>query len=496
MVKKTSSKTTSNPSSISPLLSRPGGFIGGKWVLKGEQTFDVRNPATGELLAKLPVMGVKETEAAIAVAAETVRQATPSLEARAGWLFKIVQLLKENREDLARIITLEQGKPLDESRGEIDYAVGFFQFFGDNIEVLRERRIAGPIRGCCWTVHHRPAGVVGLITPWNFPLAMLAKKLAAAIGAGCASVVKPASMTPLTCVALWSLLERIDLPKGCANLVLGSSSTIGEVIFRDDRVRLISFTGSTEVGRLIFAQSANSLKRLSLELGGNAPFIVFDDAAIEQAVNALIANKFRCAGQTCVSANRVYVHRDIHAAFTEALVERVKQIKVGNGLEPDTKIGPLINRESFRKVSKHVSDALRHGAKRVAGTAPVEPKQDWGFFFPPTVLTGAKPEMLAFREETFGPVISMATFRTEKEAIAAANSTQYGLASFVFTKDQARVERMAASLYFGHMAVNSGVSPTPEAPFGGFKQSGMGREGGIEGLLEFCEPQSVAMAND
>jgi succinate-semialdehyde dehydrogenase/glutarate-semialdehyde dehydrogenase len=344
-------------------------------------------------------------------------------------------------------------------------------------------------------VHHRPAGVVGLITPWNFPLAMLAKKLAAALGAGCASVVKPAELTPLSCVALWKLLEQIGLPKGIANLVVGAPKAIGETLCSSDQVRLISFTGSTAVGRLLYAQSAGSLKRLSLELGGNAPFIVFDDASIESTVEALVANKFRCAGQTCVCTNRVYLQRKIRAAFVEALVERVQRIKVGNGLEPGIDIGPLINRDSFRKVSRHVADAVRKGAKRVAGTTPKEPREDWGFFFPPTVLTGAKPEMLVFREETFGPLISIADFSSEEEVIKAANSTPYGLAAYVFTSDLERADRVAAALSFGHLAVNSGAGPVPEAPFGGFKQSGFGREGGIEGLIEFCEPQSVAIAN-
>jgi succinate-semialdehyde dehydrogenase/glutarate-semialdehyde dehydrogenase len=478
------------PALASLVLPGPGGFT------KGRQTFDVRNPATGELLARLPVMGAKETAAAIAAAAASFRHAPASPEVRAGWLRSIVGLLKENREELARIITLEQGKPLAESRTEVDYSSGFFRFFAENIGALAPRRLAAPIHGCEWTVHLRPAGVVGLITPWNFPLAMLAKKLAAALAAGCPSVVKPAELTPLTCVALWNLLGKIGLPPGHASLVVGHPKAIGDALCRDERVRLISFTGSTAVGRLLFAQSAGTLKRLSLELGGNAPFIVFDDAAIEPAVDALITNKFRCAGQTCVCTNRVYLHRRIRAAFIEALVARIGRLKVGNGLEPGTDIGPLINRDGFRKVSRHVADAVRRGAKRVAGITPKEPKEDWGFFFPPTVLTGVRPDMLVFREETFGPLISIADFTTEKEVIEAANGTPYGLAAYVFGRDLERTQRVAAGLSFGHVAINSGVGPTPEVPFGGFKQSGFGREGGLEGLLEFCEPQSVAQRKD
>jgi len=492
MVPKTSKRRV--PAAVSPLLDEPAGFIGGRWFRKARPSFEVRNPATGERLARLPAMGAKETEAAIAAAFKATQQPVPSLETRAGWLREIVRQLSAHREELARIITLEQGKPLAEARVEVDYGAGFFQFFAGHLDELAPRHLEAPIRGCHWSVHHRPAGVAALITPWNFPFAMLAKKLSAALGAGCSVVVKPADLTPLSSVALWRLLEKLELPEGLANLLVGSPETIGRVLCESAQVRVLSFTGSTAVGRLLFEQSAGSLKRLALELGGNAPFIVFEDADLEQAVEALMANKFRCAGQTCVCTNRVYLHRRIHARFVEALAERIRQLKVGNGMEPETTIGPLINRAGFQKVSRHVADALRRGAKRVIGTSPREPKTDWGFFFPPTLLTGATPRMRVFREETFGPVISVADFSTEKEVVAAANGTPYGLAAYLFTRDPERAHRVAAALLFGHVAINSGTGPTPEAPFGGFKQSGFGREGGLEGLMEYCEVQTVAQA--
>lgn len=440
-------------------------------------------------------MGARETNAAIAAAVGACARPVPSLETRAQWLRAIVEMLRENREDLARIITLEQGKPLEESRAEVDYGAGFFAFFAEHLDVLKPRQLEQEIRGCRWMVHHRPLGVAGLIVPWNFPLAMLAKKLAAALATGCAVVVKPAELTPLTSVALWRLLERLDLPRGQANLVVGPPEGIGRALCRSEDVRMISFTGSTGVGKLLARQSSGTVKRLALELGGNAPFLVFEDADVEVAADALVMSKFRCAGQTCVSVNRVYAHRDVRAKFVDAVVARVCRLKVGNGLDPDTKIGPLINREGFRKVVRHAEDAIRGGARVLTGEVPKEPEtgREWGFFFPPMVLDGVRQEMLAFREETFGPLVSVGEFASEQEAIEAANGTPYGLAAYVFTRDAARAERLAAALSFGHVAVNSGTGPVPEAPFGGFKQSGYGREGGLEGLLEFCEVQSVAV---
>jgi succinate-semialdehyde dehydrogenase/glutarate-semialdehyde dehydrogenase len=378
--------------------------------------------------------------------------------------------------------------------GEVEYAAGFFAFFARAMDELSPREVPERIRNLRWTVHHRPAGVVGLITPWNFPLAMLAKKLAPALASGCAAVVKPAELTPLTCVALWQLLERVELPPGQANLVIGRPAPIGDVLCAHPAVRLISFTGSTAVGKLLIQNTAPHVKRLALELGGNAPYIVMDDADVDAAADALMANKFRCAGQTCVCANRVYVQAGALEAFAGAVSERVRRLRVGNGMEPGTDIGPLINRAGYEKVRRHVSDALRHGAERVVGTEQPPLENYWGAFYAPTVLTGVNEQMLLSREETFGPVIAVQAFETEEQIVRSANGTAYGLAAYLFSRDTERAQRLAARLRFGHVGLNTGTGPTPEVPFGGMKQSGFGREGGLEGLHEFCEPQAVAAA--
>ncbi len=477
----------------SPLLANLCGYIDGQWVAAASgATFAVINPATGEDLAAVPAMGEAETMAAVEAASRALNEPyTP--EQRQGWLAAIHQGLIENKEELARIITLEQGKPLKESTAEVEYAAGFFGFFAGQLRHLEPETLPEPVRGCRWTVHRRPAGVAGLIAPWNFPLAMMAKKISAAIGAGCSAVAKPASLTPLTAIAFFAVAGRAALPAGRLNLVMGKSGPIGDVLCRHPAVRVISLTGSTDVGKLLIAKTAPHVKRLALELGGNAPFIVFEDADIDAAADALIANKFRAGGQTCVCANRIYADRRVVDRFTQAVAERVRRLRVGNGMAPDTDIGPLINRAGFDKVAEHVRDALRRGARRIVGEDPPRPREDWGAFYPPTVLVGVTPEMLVCREETFGPVVAISTFDDERRVIELANSTEYGLAAYVFTRDARRADRVVAQLRFGHVGVNTGTGPAPEAPFGGMKQSGLGREGGVEGLFEFCETQAVAM---
>lgn len=479
----------------SPLVVQIGGYINGRWAQAASgETSPVLNRATGEHLADVPCMGEAETQAAVEAAARSLNEVT-SRKQRYDWLMGMYEALVTHKSELARIITLEHGKPLKESAVEVEYAASFFRFFAQQLDHLEAKSLPESIRNCRWDIYHRPAGVVGLITPWNFPLAMLAKKIAPAIATGCSVVVKPASITPLITVVLAGLIDNLALPAGTFNLVLGRPGPIAQVLCSHAAVRLISFTGSTEVGKQLCLSTAPHIKRLSMELGGNAPFIVFEDADVEIAASQLVANKFRASGQTCVCANRVYVHKSIAGAVAVAVAERARSLKVGNGLDPDTDIGPLINRTAFDKVSEHVNDALEHGAKRVLGGDAPRPTHDWGAFFPPTVLSGIEPGMRITREETFGPVLPIAEFQSEQEVVEQANATPYGLAAYVFTRDQSRAERVIPQLRFGHIGLNTGTGPTPEAPFGGMKQSGFGREGGVEGLLEFCETQTVAVGS-
>jgi succinate-semialdehyde dehydrogenase/glutarate-semialdehyde dehydrogenase len=333
--------------------------------------------------------------------------------------------------------------------------------------------------------------VAALITPWNFPFAMIAKKLAAAIAADCAVIVKPSGKTPLSMIALFELLREAGFPAGRANLVIGRSAPIGQVLCQHPGVRVLSFTGSTAVGRTLISATADQVKRLSLELGGNAPFLVFEDADPAYAAEQLVQNKLRASGQTCVCTNRVFVHRAVAEPFVRALVERVGPLRVGDGMEPGVDLGPLIDRAGYEKVRAHVEDALANGAVRVAGHDFDPEGRDFGFFFPPTVLRGVTMGMACTREETFGPIFPIVEFETEAEALTWSNQTDYGLAAYVFTEDEARAERVVEQLRFGHVGLNTGTGPAPEAPFGGMKQSGFGREGGAEGLLEFVELQTV-----
>lgn len=479
----------------SPLLPHTAGYIAGRWTgAQSGKTLAVINPATGEKLADVPSMGAAETTQAVEAAAGAFAD-PPAIELRRAWLKAIGARMLEHKRELGRIITLEQGKPLAEGVTEAEYAAGFFAYFADQLHHLEAQVLPQMIRNCRWTVHHRPAGVAATITPWNFPLAMMAKKIAPALGAGCTIVTKPASQTPLSAIAFWTIAEAVGVPAGRMNLIIGSAGPVSDVLCSHPAVRIISFTGSTEVGSILMNKAAPHIKRLALELGGNAPFLVFDDASIDAAADGLLANKFRAAGQTCVCTNRVYVQQSIAATFTDAVAERVRKLKVGNGLEEGIHLGPLIDRDGWDKVHAHVTDAIERGARRIVGDDPPRPRprSDWGAFYSPTVLANVTPDMRVCREETFGPVVAISTFTDEADAVRQANSTQYGLAAYLYTADRARAERVTAQLQFGHVGVNTGTGPTSEAPFGGFKQSGFGREGGIEGLLEFCEPQAVAM---
>ncbi len=473
----------------SPLLPSLGGYINGEWQMADQgHTLTVTNPVDNAPLAAVAAMGADETRRATE-AAERALEQPATLDQRRQWLNAIADALTRHREEIGRILCLEHGKPLAEAQGEADYAAGFFRYAANHIDALASQTLDEQPRNCEWHVHYRPAGVVGLITPWNFPIGMIAKKLSSAIAADCASVVKPSSKTPLTMIALFTLLDReVGLPAGKANLVLGGAGPITDALFDTPAVRVISFTGSTEVGRRLIEQSAPGIKRLTLELGGNAPYIVFADADLDHAADQLIGNKFRGGGQTCVCANRIFVQREVAAAFADKLAERVQALTVGDGMAADTRLGPLIDENAVAKVQRHVSDALDRGARTIyQGDASGLP----GTFYPPTVLLDVPSDAACYREETFGPLVPLISFDDEAQAVAMANDTDFGLAAYVFTADQARGHQVIARLRFGHAALNTGSGPTPEAPFGGMKQSGFGREGGLEGLFEFTEVQTV-----
>ncbi|MBQ0832487.1 NAD-dependent succinate-semialdehyde dehydrogenase [Marinobacter sp.] len=477
----------------SPLLEKMTGYIGGRWT-ENEQgnTFDVYNPATGEVIAKVASMPESEVKAAVNAGKSALRLTNPySIETRRKWLEDIRDALRANKEEVGRILCLEHGKPLNEAQGEVDYAAGFFDYCSKHIQALDAHTLPEKPKDCTWTVHYRPIGVAGLITPWNFPIGMIAKKLSAALAAGCPSVIKPASETPLTMIALFKLMDKhVNLPDGMVNLVMGKASVIGKVLCESPDVPMLSFTGSTEVGRKLVLDTADQIKKLALELGGNAPYIVFEDADLDAAADNLIGNKFRGSGQTCVCANRIFVHENVMEAFGEKLAERVNKMTVGDGIAGDVDLGPLINKAGFDKVKRHLEDALSKGASLIAGKQPGD-LGEGHLFFPPTVISGVTSDMCCSREETFGPLVPIASFRTEEEVIEAGNDTEFGLASYVFTADVERAQRVAAGLRFGHVGWNTGTGPTPEAPFGGMKASGIGREGGLEGLFEFVEAQTV-----
>ncbi len=475
----------------SPLLPEIRNYIDGRWV-DGHHAkpLKVLNPANGEVLAEIAQADTADARLALEAAARSLAKPDP-IEVRRRWLEGLYRELMTHKEEVARIITLEQGKPLKESLAEVDYGARFFLFFAENIHHLEPREIMVPNHPARWTVYHRPAGVVSLITPWNFPLAMFGKKFAPGIATGCGVVTKPASQTPLTAIAVYTLAERVGIPPGKVNLVVGPGSNLGELLCSHPAVRMVSCTGSTDTGKALLRMSANHVKKAALELGGNAPFIVLEDADIDLAVDCLIANKFRCAGQTCVCANRVYVQESIRDAFRSKLIGRLSQLVVGDGLKPGTDVGPLIDAVAFRKVTELVSDALERGATRVFGSEPKAPDGNWGAFYPPTLLENVTEEMEIAREEVFGPVISLIFYKTDEEVIERANNSVYGLAGYVFSNNRDRSLKIIEKLQCGHVGLNSGSGPVPDAPFGGMKQSGFGREGGLEGLYEYVEFQTV-----
>jgi succinate-semialdehyde dehydrogenase/glutarate-semialdehyde dehydrogenase len=471
-----------------PTLFREHCYIEGEWV-GAARTLNVVNPATGSVLGTVPNMGAEEARRAIHAA----ERAWPAWRAktakeRSAILRRLYELMMANQEDLAQIMTAEQGKPLTESRGEIAYGASFIEWFaeegkrayGDVIPTHQaDKRVL---------VIKQPIGVSAMITPWNFPNAMITRKAAPALAAGCTVVLKPAEQTPLSALAMAELAERAGIPKGVFNVITGDAPAIGAELCANPKVRKLSFTGSTEVGRILMRQSAETIKKLSLELGGNAPFIVFDDADLDAAVEGALASKYRNAGQTCVCANRIYVQDGVYDAFAAKLAEKVRGFKVGGGTESGVVIGPLIDEQGMKKVEKHVADALDKGAKVVLGGKRHE---KGGLFFQPTVLTDVTPEMLVSYEETFGPVAPLIRFKTEDEVIRLANNTEFGLSGYFYSRDVGRIFRVAEAMEAGIVGANVGIISTEIAPFGGVKQSGLGREGSKYGLEEYLEVKYI-----
>lgn len=477
-----------------PNLFRQQCFINGKWIdANNQKTISVDNPFDGTFLGTVPECGTNETKQAIEAANQAWapwRDLT-ALD-REKILRKWAELIDANKEDLAIIMTLEQGKPIAESRGEMDYANGFIKWFAEEA-----RRIYGDVIPSNLPKQHlivikQSIGVVGAITPWNFPAAMITRKCAPALAAGCPVVLKPASETPFSALALAALAEQAGFPPGVLNVITGIAKDIGEELTSNPLVRKISFTGSTAVGKLLVKQCASTLKKVSLELGGNAPFIVFDDANLDEAVKGCMASKFRNTGQTCVCANRILVHDKVYDAFTQKLITAVKELKLGNGLDPDTKQGPLINEKAVEKVKEHIKDAVDKGAKIVLGGKPSSVGK---LFFEPTILTDVTPAMRVARAETFGPVAPLFRFHTESEAIYMSNDTEFGLASYFYSENIHRIWRVAEGLEYGMVGINTGIVSSEVAPFGGVKESGVGREGSKYGVDEYIEIKYLNMTS-
>ena len=466
-------------------------LINGRWV-KGKQRFDVTDPATGLKLADVADLGARETRAAIdAAAAAWGPWRARTAKERFAVLMQWYELLMAHKEDLARLMTAEQGKPLAEARGEVAYGASFVQWFAEEAKRVNGQTLATYDGNKRYSVLKQPIGVCAAITPWNFPLAMITRKVAPALAAGCTVVIKPAELTPLTALAAAELAQRAGFPAGVINVVTGMDApAIGQALCASDTVRHLSFTGSTEVGRILMAQCAPTVKKLSLELGGNAPFIVFDDADLDSAVEGALASKYRNAGQTCVCANRLYVQDGVYEAFVKKLAAKVKTMKVGNGFDEGVSVGPLIEPAALAKVDRHVKDALRKGGRVLTGGGKLK-----GQFFEPTVIADASSKMLVAREETFGPVAPVFRFTTEQEAIDAANATEYGLASYFYARDIGRITRVSEALEYGMVGVNTGLISTEHVPFGGIKQSGLGREGSSHGIEEYLEMKYLCVAD-
>src|SRR5579862_7371092 len=480
------------PALKDPKLFRDNAYVDGAWVeADAHARFEVRNPADGSLIATVPNMGVAETRRAIA-AAEAALPAWRALTAkeRSKIVRKWYDLIVANADDLALLLTTEQGKPLAEAKGEILYGASFVEWFAEEAKRVYGDVIPSPTNDRRLIVIKQPIGVVAAITPWNFPNAMITRKVAPGLAVGCTIVLKPAEQTPLSALALAELAERAGFPKGVLNIVTGDPAPIGQELCASPTVRKLTFTGSTEVGRILMRQSADTIKKLSLELGGNAPFIVFDDADLDAAADGALASKYRNAGQTCVCANRIYVQDSVYDAFAAKLTERVRAMKVGRGTEQGVSIGPLIDEQGLAKVEDHVADAVGKGAKVVMGG---KRHALGGLFYEPTLLTEVTPEMKVSREETFGPVAPLYRFKKDEDAVKLANNTEFGLAAYFYSRDVGRVFRIAEAIETGMVGINVGILANEVAPFGGVKQSGLGREGSKYGVDDFLEIKYLAI---
>ncbi len=470
-------------------------LIGGEWTEAAEgQRFDVTDPATGEIVGSAANAGEADVRAAIDAAAAALDgwKSRPALD-RARILRRSADIIRERKSEIAAIMTAEQGKPLAEAAGEVEYAASFLEWFGGEAERVYGQIVPpmNPVNRVL--VLRQPVGVTAAITPWNFPAAMMTRKLGPAMAAGCTSIVKPASATPLTAAAVLRAIEDAGTPGGVVNLITSrSAAMVADTLFTDPRVRKLSFTGSTEVGKDLIRRSAEQVKRLSLELGGHAPYVIFDDADLDEAVDGLIASKFRNAGQTCVCANRIYVQRGIHDAFVGLLAEKVSQMVVGRGTGEGVTVGPMIDEGAVDKADEHVQDAIKRGARLVVGGQRLtDGAFAKGSFYAPTVLENVTPDMLISTEETFGPVAGVSRFDTEEEVIRVANDSEYGLAAYFHTRDYARLLRVAEKLEYGIIGANSGIISAANAPFGGMKESGYGREGGAVGIDEYVDVKYV-----
>ena len=477
-------------------LLKTQALVNGEW-LSGKSSFAVTDPATGALLAEVANLGETETEAAIAAANNAwVGWRSKTAKERAAILLRWQQLLIRHADDLARIMTAEQGKPLAEAKGEVIYGASFIDWFAEEGKRIYGETIPTTDNNKRYLVLKQSMGVCAAITPWNFPIAMITRKVAPALAAGCTVVIKPAEATPLSALAVAELAQRAGMPAGVLNVLTAdaeASIAIGKVLCASDVVRHLSFTGSTEVGRILMQQCAPTIKKLSLELGGNAPFIVFDDADLDSAVEGALASKYRNAGQTCVCANRFYVQEGVYEAFVEKLAARVAGIKIGNGFEPGVSQGPLIDDQAIAKVETHVADALALGARLVAGGRR---RADLGDrFYEPTLLADATPLMLCSREETFGPVAPVFRFKTEAEVVQLANNTEFGLASYFYSRDIGRIFRVGEALEYGMVGINTGLISVAEVPFGGVKQSGLGREGSRHGIEDYVEIKYLCLGD-